>query len=96
VKISYRFAALESLDKNVDINSVWENLRLSLPILPFRAFGVCLVPRLPLLLRITVYSKQVISLALEARYLGQLDSQYLYPLGSPDGPAIPPDTGCSF
>jgi hypothetical protein len=38
----------------------------------------------------------VISLALEARYLGQLDSQYLYPLGSPGGPAVPPDTGFSF
>jgi len=29
-------------------------------------------------------------------YLGQLDSQYLYPLGSPGGPAILPGTGCSF
>jgi hypothetical protein len=53
-------------------------------------------PRLPLLLRITVHSRQVISLALETRYLGQLDSQYLYPLGSPGGPAIPPGTECSF
>jgi hypothetical protein len=53
-------------------------------------------PRLPLLLRITVYSRQVISLALKTRYLGQLDSQYLYPLGSPGGPAIPPGTGCTF
>jgi hypothetical protein len=59
--------------------------------------GGCLdIPRLPLLLRITIYSGQVISLALEARYLGQLDSQYLHPLGSPGGPAIPPGTGCSF
>jgi hypothetical protein len=29
-------------------------------------------------------------------YLGQLDSQYLYPLRSLDGLAIPPGTGCSF
>jgi hypothetical protein len=54
------------------------------------------IPRLPLLLRVTVYSRQVISLALETLYLRQLDSQYLYPLGSPGGPAIPPGTGCSF
>jgi hypothetical protein len=53
-------------------------------------------PRIPLHIRITIYSRQVISLALQARYLGQLDSQYLYPLGSPGGPAIPPGTGCSF
>jgi hypothetical protein len=64
--------------------------------LPLERWGVCLIPRLPLHLRITVYSRQVISLALEARYLRQMDSQYLYPLGSPDGPAIPPGTGCSF
>jgi hypothetical protein len=65
--------------------------------LPLERWGVCLdIPRPPLLLRITVYSRQVISLALEARYLGQLDSKYLYPLGSPGGPAIPPATGCSF
>jgi hypothetical protein len=52
--------------------------------LPLECWGVCLdLPRLPLLLRITIYSRQMISLALEARYLGQLDSQYLYPLGSP-------------
>jgi hypothetical protein len=55
-----------------------------------------LFPRLPLLHRITIYSRQVISLALGAHYLGQLDSQYLYPLGSPGGPAIPLGTGCSF
>jgi hypothetical protein len=59
-------------------------------------WGVCPIPRLVLLLRITAYSRQVISLALEARYLEQLDSQYLYPLGSPGGPAIPPRTGCLF
>jgi hypothetical protein len=39
--------------------------------------GGCPIPRLPLLLRITIYCRQVISLTLEARYLGQLDSQYL-------------------
>jgi hypothetical protein len=68
--------------------------------LPLERWGVCLdrssIPRLPLLLRITIYSRQVISLAPEARYLGQLESQYLYPLGSLGGPAIPPGTGCSF
>jgi hypothetical protein len=66
--------------------------------LPLERWGICLdpIPRLPLLLRIIIYSRQVISRALEARYLGQLDSQYLYPLGSPGGPAIPPGTGCSF
>jgi hypothetical protein len=53
-------------------------------------------PRLLLLPRIIIYSRQVISLALEAHYLGQLDSQYLYPFGSHGGPAIPPGTGCSF
>jgi hypothetical protein len=74
-------------------------LLLSLPLLPLELWGGLprpIIPRLPLLLRITIYSRQVISLALEARYLGQLDSQYLYPLGSSDGPAIPPGTGCSF
>jgi hypothetical protein len=55
-----------------------------------------LIPRLSLLLRITVYSRQVISLALGARYLGQLDSKYLYPLRNPGGPAIPLGTGSSF
>jgi hypothetical protein len=67
-----------------------------LPLLPFRVLGVLPHPRLPLLLRITIYSRQVISLALEACYLGQLDFQYLYPFRSPGGPAIPPGTGCSF
>jgi hypothetical protein len=72
-------------------------LLLSLPLLPLERWGVCPISRLPLLLRITIYSRQVISLALEARCLGQLVSQYLYPLGSPGGPAIiPPGTGCSF
>jgi hypothetical protein len=33
---------------------------------------------------------------LESLYTPELDSQYLYHLGSPGGPAIPPDTGCSF
>jgi hypothetical protein len=61
--------------------------------LPLQRCGVCLA-RLPLLLRITIYSRQVISLALEARYLEQLDSQYLYPLGSPGDPAVPPGIGC--
>jgi hypothetical protein len=32
---------------------------------------------------------ETVDRALEARYLGQLESQYLYPLGSPGGPAIP-------
>jgi hypothetical protein len=45
-----------------------------------RGFASTLIPRHPLLLRITIYSRQVISLAPEARYFGQLDSQYLYPL----------------
>jgi hypothetical protein len=73
-------------------------LLLSLSLLPFRTLEGLPRPilRLPLILRITIYSRQVISLALEARYLGQLDSQYLYPLGSPAGPAIPPGSGYSF
>jgi hypothetical protein len=46
-------------------------LLILLPLLPLEHWGVCLeIPRLPLLLRITVYSRQVVSLALEARYLG--------------------------
>jgi hypothetical protein len=57
----------------------------------FFLYPFCPIPRLPLLLRITIYSRQV---ALEASYLGQLDSQYLYLLGSLGGPAIPPGTGC--
>ena len=40
--------------------------------------------------------RRVISSALKARYLGQLVSQNLCPLGSPVGPVIPPGTGCSF
>jgi hypothetical protein len=62
-------------------NNIW----LSVHVMKFLLFS-----------RFTIYSRQVISLALEARYLGQLDSQHLYPLGSPAGPAIPPGTGCSF
>jgi hypothetical protein len=58
--------------------------------------GVCLIPRLPLLLRITVYSRQVISLALDARYLGQLDSQYLYPLGTRVAQLYPQVLGAHF
>jgi hypothetical protein len=59
--------------------------------LPLERWGVCLdTPRFPLVLRITIYSKQLISLALEARYFGQLASQYLYPLESPGGPANTP------
>jgi hypothetical protein len=66
-------------------------LLLSLSLLPLEHWGVCLdILMLPLLLRITIYSRQVISLALEARYLRQLDSQYLYPLGNTGGPAKPP------
>jgi hypothetical protein len=44
---------------------------------PFRVLGdlLQLIPSFPLLLRITIYSRQVISLALEARYLRQLDYQ---------------------
>jgi hypothetical protein len=71
-------------------------LLLSLPLLPFRALGGLLILRLPLLLRITIYSRQVISLALEAHYLRQLDSQYLYPLGSLGDPAIPQALGAHF
>jgi hypothetical protein len=44
-------------------------LLLSLLLLPLES-----LPRLQSFLRITIYSRQVISLALEARYLGQLDS----------------------
>jgi hypothetical protein len=71
---------------------------ISVSLLPLERWGVCLdfIPRLPLLLRITIYSRQVISLGLEARYLGQPASQYLYPLGSSGGPAIPLGTGWSF
>jgi hypothetical protein len=33
-KISYRFAALENLDDNVDINRTWESIRENIKIQP--------------------------------------------------------------
>jgi hypothetical protein len=60
-----------------------------------RALGGGL-PRLPLFLRITTYSRQVISLALEACYLGQLDSNIYIPSGARVAQLYPQALGAHF
>jgi hypothetical protein len=62
------------------------------PFCPLERWGGLprLFPRLPLFLRITIYSRQVISLALEVRYLGQLDSPIFTSPREPGWPSYTP------